>query len=124
MPQGPFASSVGVGRAEPEWAEKNLVKDICGTDRIHAKGEKSEAPLDLGADVMSGDLSTCPKEVDLLIVGAGLSVSYFVVDCAFVSISFWTYLSLASLRRRLFCATGMRHCRKMLQGIWNEVNHH
>ena len=77
MPQGPFASSVGVGRAEPEWAEKNLVKDICGTDRIHTNGEKSEAPLDLGAEVMSGDLSTCPKEVDLLIVGAGLSVSYF-----------------------------------------------
>lgn len=30
MPTGPFASSVGVGRAEPEWAALNLVTGVCG----------------------------------------------------------------------------------------------
>ena len=74
MPTGPFASSVGVGRAEPEWAAKNKVTEVVGNDPIAASGETSEAPLKLGAEVMSGDLSTAPKKVDLLIVGAGLSV--------------------------------------------------
>ena len=41
--------------------------------RSQEKGEKSEAPLDLPADVKSGNLETAPKKVDLLIVGAGLS---------------------------------------------------
>lgn len=82
MPQGPFASSVGVGRAEPEWAAKNLVKEVVGTDGIYENGNKLEAPLDLGAQVMSGDLSTCPKEVDLLIVGAGLSGCVIAERCS------------------------------------------
>lgn len=49
---GPFASSVGVGRAEPEWAEKNLVKGCVGKDQF-AKvaeslfGDKAEGPLPL-----------------------------------------------------------------------------
>jgi len=73
MPKGPFKSSVGVGRAEPEWASLNLVKETVGIDSIEEKGEKSEAPLDLPADVKSGNLETAPKKVDLLIVGAGLS---------------------------------------------------
>ena len=30
MPTGPFASSVGVGRAESEWAALNLVTGVCG----------------------------------------------------------------------------------------------
>tara|TARA_B110000003_G_C16418312_1_gene445168 strand:+ start:293 stop:460 length:168 start_codon:yes stop_codon:yes gene_type:complete len=30
MPVGPFASTVGVGRAEPKWAALNNVTDICG----------------------------------------------------------------------------------------------
>ena len=30
MPAGPFASSVGVGRAEPEWAALNKVTGVCG----------------------------------------------------------------------------------------------
>ena len=30
MPAGPFASSAGVGRAEPEWAELNKVSSVCG----------------------------------------------------------------------------------------------
>ena len=34
MPQGPFASSVGVGRAEPEWASKNKVETVVGTDKV------------------------------------------------------------------------------------------
>ena len=82
MPKGPFASSVGVGRAEPEWAAKNLVTDICGTDELFNKGETSEAPLDPGPDVMSRDLSTCPEEVDLLIVGAGLSGCVIAERCS------------------------------------------
>ena len=31
---GPFASSVGCGRAEPEWASLNLVKETVGIDSI------------------------------------------------------------------------------------------
>ena len=34
MPKGPFASSVGCGRAEPEWASLNLVKETVGIDSI------------------------------------------------------------------------------------------
>jgi len=30
MPTGPFASAVGVGRADPEWAALNLVTGVCG----------------------------------------------------------------------------------------------
>ena len=30
MPAGPFASSAGVGRAEPKWAELNKVSGVCG----------------------------------------------------------------------------------------------
>lgn len=79
---GPFASSVGVGRAEPEWAAKNAVKGVEGTDRKYNEGERSEAPLPLGDEIMSGDLSTAPKEVDLLIVGAGLSGAVIAERCA------------------------------------------
>lgn len=82
MPKGPFASSVGIGRAEPEWAKLNKVTEICGTDRVFNSGELSEAPLDLGPEIMSGDLSTCPKEVDLLIVGAGLSGAVIAERCS------------------------------------------
>jgi hypothetical protein len=65
MPAGPFASSVGVGRAEPEWAALNKVTGVCGEGtrappvlrrasseraRPHlvflfwARGERSDAP--------------------------------------------------------------------------------
>ena len=47
MPQGPFASSVGVGRAEPEWAAKNKVTEICGKDGLHASGTTTDAPIEL-----------------------------------------------------------------------------
>ena len=104
MPQGPFASSVGVGRAEPEWASKNKVETVVGTDKVRASrkirnsphrsltllstpqvfagGETSDAPLPLGPDVMGGDLSTAPKKVDLLIVGAGLSGAVIAERCS------------------------------------------
>jgi len=87
MPVGPFASSVGVGRAEPEWAKLNKVQGIVGTDQF-AKiaetlyGDKNESPLPLSKDVMSGDLSTAPKKVDLLIVGAGLSGAVLAERCS------------------------------------------
>ena len=80
MPAGPFASSVGVGRAEPEWAAKNKVEGIVGRDAIFAGGDKTEGPLPLGDAVMSGDLSM-PK-VDLLIVGAGLSGCVLAERCS------------------------------------------
>jgi len=38
-------------------------------DATHAGGNPAEGPLPLGADVMSGELATCPDSVDLLIVG-------------------------------------------------------
>jgi len=87
MPVGPFASSVGVGRAEPEWAALNKVKTITGTDQFAeiAKslfGDKNEAPLPLSKEVMSGDLSTAPKKVDLLIVGCGLSGAVIAERCS------------------------------------------
>ena len=82
MPKGPFASSVGVGRAEPEWAALNKVTAKCGTDAIAAAGEAAEGPLPLPADVLSGDLSTAPRKVDLLIVGAGLSGAVIAERCS------------------------------------------
>jgi len=82
MPQGPFASEVGVGRAEKEWAALNKVTGICGTDRWCQMGEQSEAPLSLGVNVMSGDLSSAPRKVDLLIVGAGLSGAVLAERCS------------------------------------------
>lgn len=82
MPKGPFASSVGVGRAEPKWAVLNKVTEICGNDRLFNQGEKSEAPLGLSPEVMSGDLSTCPEEVDLMIVGAGFSGAVIAERCS------------------------------------------
>ena len=42
----------------------------------------SDAPLPLGPDVMGGDLSTAPKKVDLLIVGAGLSGAVIAERCS------------------------------------------
>lgn len=73
MPAGPFSSSVGVGRAEPEWAALNRVSGTVGKDSTFEGGTTCEAPAPLPEEVMSGDLSTAPRRVDLLIVGAGLS---------------------------------------------------
>merc|ERR1740138_635771 len=80
--KGPFRSSVGIGRAEKEWADKNLVKKVCGTDRKYDEGERSEAPLPLGPEIESGDLSTATTQVDLLIVGARLSGAVIAERCA------------------------------------------
>eukprot|EP00793_Prasinoderma_coloniale_P005765 PRCOL_00004239-RA len=83
MPAGPFASAAGVGRAEPEWAALNRVPaGGAGADAIAAAGEASEAPLRLGGDVTSGDLATAPQDVDLLIVGAGLSGAVLAERCS------------------------------------------
>mmetsp|Transcript_3523 Transcript_3523/g.7515 ORF Transcript_3523/g.7515 Transcript_3523/m.7515 type:complete len:468 (-) Transcript_3523:686-2089(-) len=82
MPGGPFASSVGIGRAEAEWAALNKVTGIVGTDGLFNSGESSEAPLPLGPDIVSGDLSTAPAKVDLLIVGAGLSGAVIAERCS------------------------------------------
>ena len=82
MPKGPWASAAGVGRAEPEWADLNLVKGVEGHDAFAAAGEASEAPLPLPPAVMSGNLSTAPAHVDLLIVGAGLSGGVIAERCS------------------------------------------
>jgi len=82
MPEGPFASSVGVGRAEPEWAAKNKVPGIVGKDPIFEGGNATECPIPLGDAVMNGDLSSAPKKVDLLIVGAGLSGCVIAERCS------------------------------------------
>jgi UDP-galactopyranose mutase len=82
MPTGPFSSSVGVGRAEPEWAALNKVTGITGRDAFAEGGETSEAPLKLPAEVTSGDLSSAPQQVDLLIVGAGLSGAVLAERCS------------------------------------------
>ena len=56
---GPFASSVGVGRAEPEWASLNKVAGIVGCDKFAKDGETSEAPLKL-PEVHALDAERCP----------------------------------------------------------------
>ena len=86
MPKGPFASSVGVGRAEPEWAKLNKVDGICGRDVMHQSGEKTEAPLKLEDEITSGECESLivPEDggFDLLIVGAGLSGSVIAERCS------------------------------------------
>eukprot|EP00811_Abedinium_folium_P032946 NODE_5949_length_1718_cov_6.468887.p1 GENE.NODE_5949_length_1718_cov_6.468887~~NODE_5949_length_1718_cov_6.468887.p1 ORF type:complete len:514 (+),score=134.52 NODE_5949_length_1718_cov_6.468887:61-1602(+) len=79
---GAFRSSVGVGRAEPEWAALNQVRSTTGADAIHTLGELAEGPLPLPPDVLAGDLSSVPQHVDVLIVGAGLSGAVFAERCA------------------------------------------
>ena len=82
MPSGPFASASGVGRAEPEWALQNEVQSVVGHDRLFAAGNASEGPLPLGDAVMQGGLAAAPGEVDLLIVGAGLSGAVIAERCS------------------------------------------
>ena len=82
MPSGPFASASGVGRAEPEWALQNEVRGVVGYDRLFTTGNASEGPLPLGDAVMQGGLATAPGEVDLLIVGAGLSGAVIAERCS------------------------------------------
>jgi len=82
MPAGPWATSVGVGRAEPEWAKLNKVTDTVGTDAIFQGGDTTEAPLKLPDAVMKGDLASAPAQVDLLIVGAGLSGAVLAERCS------------------------------------------
>merc|ERR1740130_2379494 len=82
MVLGPFASSVGTGRAEPEWAALNQVNGISGADAMAAAGNVHEGPVPLGAAILGGDLSTAPPKVDLLIVGAGLSGAVIAERCS------------------------------------------
>lgn len=77
MPVGPFP-----WRAESPWAELNKVQKVCGKDPIREAGETTDAPLKLPAEILSGDLSTAPRKVDLLIVGAGLSGAVIAERCA------------------------------------------
>lgn len=77
MPTGPFPP-----RSESPWAELNKVVGPCGKDAFFAAGETSDAPLPLGEAILSGDLSTAPQEVDLLIVGAGLSGAVLAERCS------------------------------------------
>lgn len=62
MPIAPLQTSVGIGRAEPEWACKNKVDGVVGHDN------------ETCADIVSG-LDDLRAEYDYLIVGAGLSGS-------------------------------------------------
>lgn len=55
---------------------------VAAIDAFHESGELSEAPLRLSDEVLSGDLSTAPQEVDLLIVGAGLSGCTIAERCS------------------------------------------
>jgi len=77
MPKGPFPF-----RAPEPYGNLNKVTGQCGKDRIFASGKDTDAPLDLGDAIMTGDLFTCPKKVDLLIVGAGLSGCVIAERCS------------------------------------------
>ena len=91
----PFASTVGVGRAEPEWAALNLVSDTCGYDKHHEEHRLSVGQVDKGNDedtgtpralpddVMAGDVQDLiNQEFDLLVVGAGLSGATIAERCS------------------------------------------
>ena len=86
MPKGPFTSSVGVGRAEPEWARLNEVTGLCGRDEMCLSGETTEAPMVLSEAMMSGECGTVNVPTgggfDLLIVGAGLSGAVIAERCS------------------------------------------
>lgn len=69
-------------RAPAPYGDLNKVTGQCGKDAMHESGETSDAPLDLGSEIKSGDLSTCPAKVDLLIVGAGLSGCVIAERCS------------------------------------------
>ncbi|KAJ8609757.1 hypothetical protein CTAYLR_009254 [Chrysophaeum taylorii] len=75
---GPFPH-----RAEEPWRSLNRVEGVCGYDALFASGETSEAPLELDAEVTSGDLGPLKrKRFDLLIVGAGLSGAVIAERCS------------------------------------------
>eukprot|EP01059_Diplonema_ambulator_P025239 TRINITY_DN4225_c0_g1_i1.p2 TRINITY_DN4225_c0_g1~~TRINITY_DN4225_c0_g1_i1.p2 ORF type:complete len:482 (+),score=215.29 TRINITY_DN4225_c0_g1_i1:52-1446(+) len=76
MPKGPFSP-----RASKPWDELNLVTDKCGVDLLFDQGVKDEAPMKHSEEVLSGDLSSI-GDVDLLIVGAGLSGCILAERCA------------------------------------------
>ena len=50
MPAGPFASSVGVGRAEPEWAALNKVTGVCGVGA--RRGARARDPSNVGRAIV------------------------------------------------------------------------
>lgn len=77
MPKGPFPA-----RADPPWAELNKVTGICGKDAFYEAGVTTENPIELPPEVRSGLLSTAPQQVDLLIVGAGLSGAVIAERCS------------------------------------------
>jgi len=77
MPPGPFPA-----RAPEPYGSLNRVTGLCGRDALHEEGVAREAPLELPQEVLSGDLSSAPQQVDLLIVGAGLSGAVLAERCA------------------------------------------
>ena len=86
----PFSSSVGVGRAEPEWAALNRVQETCGRDLTHeslsslGKGENDDgAPAKLSSNILSGSVDEfSERSFDLLIVGCGLSGATIAERCS------------------------------------------
>lgn len=62
----PFGSTVGIGRADPEWARKNRVTERCGKDR--RRGQPAATLKEGVSDILD-------ETFDWLIVGAGLSGS-------------------------------------------------
>jgi UDP-galactopyranose mutase len=69
-------------KGQEPWAGQNWVTGICGRDPLFEKGETSDAPLKLSEEITSGGLASAPQEVDLLIVGAGLSGAVIAERCA------------------------------------------
>jgi len=77
MPAGPFPP-----RADEPWAGLNKVTSISGHDGLFEAGERAEGPVVLPETITSGDLSSSPPDVDLLIVGAGFSGAVIAERCA------------------------------------------
>ena len=88
----PFASTAGIGRAEPEWAHLNQVKSVVGRDELHesmlqagaAPEHDHGSPRVLSREVTSGCIGDVLNETqfDLLIVGAGLSGATIAERCS------------------------------------------
>lgn len=86
----PFSSSVGTGRAEPEWAALNRVQGTRGRDATHERlsasgdGENDDgAPVKLSSNILSGSVEEFSESsFDLLIVGCGLSGATIAERCS------------------------------------------
>ena len=83
---GPPAASLAILKVGSSpamvFAALSLIPPLPLSRMLYARPASSRRPPPLPKDVLSGDLSTAPREVDLLIVGAGLSGAVLAERCS------------------------------------------